>query len=247
MSTRRIFAAVFVSALALAAWPALKPAPRNGFDVEGFGRLPALEGGRVKPIDTFARNSLLMIRSKSTVRVDGRSLPATRWLLDSAFKPETSDTYAAFVVDDPEVLGLLGLAQGKTRYFAYWQLEPKREEVSRQAQAADAVPSGARSRFQSAVLALDHRMNVYERVKNTFMPSGRGDPAAELASFQALMSEAMSALKSGKASKKAAAMMGEIDARMRSYQFLAEAASFKSAPPHPGEPEEAWASFGEAV
>ncbi|MBI2387215.1 MAG: cytochrome c biogenesis protein CcsA [Elusimicrobia bacterium] len=247
MSARNLFAAVFVSGLVLAAWPAVKPAPRSGFDVEGFGRLPSLEGGRVKPIDSFARSTLLMIRSKQTVRVDGKALSATRWLLDSAFKPETSDTYAAFVVDDPEVLGLLGLAQGKGRYYAYWQLEPKREEISRQAQAADAVPSGARSRFQNAVLALDQRMSGYERIKNTFMPSGRGDPAAELASFQALMKEAMAALKSGKPSKKTAEMMGRLDGSMRGYQFLAEAAAFKSAPPKPGEPEEAWASFGEAV
>ena len=247
MSTRNLFAAVFASALLLAAWPAIKPAPRSDFDLEGFGRLPSLEGGRVKPIDTFARNTLLMIRSKSTVRVDGKSLSATRWLLDSAFKPETSDTYAAFVVDDPEVLGLVGLAQGKGRYFAYWQLEPKRDEINRQAQAADAVPSGARSRFQNAVLALDQRMTTYERVKNTFMPSGRGDPAAELASFQSLMTEAMGQLKSGKPSKKTAETMGRLDASMRGYQFLAEAAAFKTVPPRRGQPEEAWASFGEAV
>jgi ABC-type transport system involved in cytochrome c biogenesis permease subunit len=247
MSTRNLFAAVFASALFLAAWPAIKPAPRSDFDLEGFGRLPSLEGGRVKPIDTFARNTLLMIRSKSTVRVDGKSLSATRWLLDSAFKPETSDTYAAFVVDDPEVLGLVGLAQGKGRYFAYWQLEPKREEINRQAQAADAVPSGARSRFQNAVIALDQRMGVYEHIKNTFMPSGRGDPAAELASFQALMKEAMGQLKSGKPSKKAAEMMGRLDGSMRGYQFLAESAAFKAVPPRRGEPDEAWASFGESV
>jgi ABC-type transport system involved in cytochrome c biogenesis permease subunit len=247
MSTRNVFSAVFAAGLVLAAWPAVAPAPKSAFDVEGFGRLPALEGGRVKPIDTFARNTLLMIRSKQSVRVDGKSLSATRWLLDSAFKPESADTYAAFVVDDPEVLGLLGLAQGKGRYFAYWQLEPKRDEVNRQAQAADAVPSGARSRFQNAVLALDARLNAYERVKNTFMPSGRGDPAAELASFQALMAEAMGALKGGKPSKKTGAMMGRLDEGMRGYQFLAEAAAFKSAPPRAGEPDEAWASFGEGV
>lgn len=247
MSSRRLFVAVFASALALAAWPAFAPAPKSDFNLEAFGRLPVLEGGRVKPIDTFARNSLLVIRSKQTVRVDGRSLTATRWLLDSAFKPESSDTYASFVVDDPEVLGLLGLEQGKGRYFAYWQLEPKRDEINRQAQLADALPSGGRSRFQESVLALDHRLNLYERVKNTFMPSGRGDPAAELASFQALMKEAMGTMKTGKPSKKAAATMGALDARMQGYQFLAEAAAFKTVPPRSGEPEEAWASFGEAM
>ncbi|MDP3541555.1 MAG: cytochrome c biogenesis protein CcsA [Elusimicrobiota bacterium] len=247
MTPRRIFSAVFVGALALAAWPAVAPAPKSDFDIEAFGRLPALEGGRIKPIDTFARNTLLIVRSKQTVRVDGRSLSATRWLLDAAFKPETADTYPSFVVDDPEVLGLLGLAQGKGRYFAYWQLEPRRDEINKQAQSADAVPSGARSRFQTAVLALETRMSLYERVKNTFMPSGRGDPSAELASFQALMRAAMEALRSGQASKGAAEMMAALDARMRAYQFLAEAAAFKSVPPLKGEPDEAWASFGESM
>ncbi|MEQ1918755.1 MAG: cytochrome c biogenesis protein CcsA [Elusimicrobiota bacterium] len=247
MSSRKLFTGVFLASLALAAWPALAPAPRSDFNIEGFGRLPALEGGRVKPIDTFARNSLLVIRSKQTVRVDGRSLSATRWLLDTAFKPESSDTYAAFVVDDPEVLGLLGLEQGKGRYFAYWQLEPKRDEINRQAQAADAVPSGARSRFQTAVLALDQRLNLYERIKNTFMASGHGDPVTDLAFFQALMTQAMDSLKSGKPSKKVGAVMAELDGRMKSYQFLAEAAAFKAVPPLKGEPEESWASFGEAL
>jgi ABC-type transport system involved in cytochrome c biogenesis permease subunit len=247
MSPRRIFVAVFASALALAAWPAVAPAPRSDFDLEGFGRLPILEGGRVKPLDTYARNTLLVIRSKQTVRVDGRSLSATRWLADAAFKPESSDTYAAFVVDDPEVLGVLGLEQGKGRYFAYWQIEPKRDEINRQAQAADAAPSGSRSRFQTAVLALDQRLNLYERVKNTFMASGHGDPAMDITFFQSLMAQAMDSLKTGKPTKKAAAVMAELDGRMKSYQFLAEAEAFKALPPRPGNPDQAWLGFGEAV
>ena len=247
MSSRRPCLAVFLSALAFAAWPALAPAPKSSFDLEGFGRLPMLEGGRVKPIDTYARNALLVIRSKQTVRVDGRSLSATQWLLDEAFKPETSDTYASFVVDDPEVMGVLGLGQGKGRYFAYWQTEPKRDEINRQAQAADALPSGRRSRFQEAVIALDHRLNLYERVKYTFMASGRGDPAAELESFQSLMREAMGSMRMGKPTQKIAATLAALDVRMQGYQFLAEAAAFKPVPPRVGEPDESWASFGEAV
>ena len=92
MNIRRLQAAVFVGALALAAWPGAAPAPKSDFDFEGFSRLPVLEGGRVKPLDSFARNTLLYIRSKQTVLVDGKSLPATRWLLDAAFRPEAADT-----------------------------------------------------------------------------------------------------------------------------------------------------------
>ena len=247
MTSRRLPIAVFASAIALALWPAIAPAPKSDFSVEAFGRLPILEGGRVKPVDTFARSTLLVARSKQTVRVDGRSLSASQWLLDAAFKPESADTYASFVVDDPEVLGLLGLAQDKGRYFAYWQFEPKRDEINRQAQGAEDIPGGGRSRFQTAVIALDHRLYLYERVKNTFMPSGHGDPVAELASYQSLMGEAMAAMHSNKPTKKTTALMGELDARMRAYQFLAGAAAFKSVPPRPGESEESWASFGESM
>ncbi|MDA7757055.1 hypothetical protein N8920_04045, partial [Opitutales bacterium] len=36
------------------------------FDLEGFSRIPVLRGGRVKPIDSVARNALLVLRNKRT-------------------------------------------------------------------------------------------------------------------------------------------------------------------------------------
>lgn len=36
------------------------------FDLEGFSRIPVLRGGRVKPIDSVARNTLLVLRNKRT-------------------------------------------------------------------------------------------------------------------------------------------------------------------------------------
>ena len=46
----------------------------RGFDVSGFSNLPILEGGRVKPLDSLARNSLLVIHSRQGFRFDGRSV-----------------------------------------------------------------------------------------------------------------------------------------------------------------------------
>ncbi|MEK7388658.1 MAG: cytochrome c biogenesis protein CcsA [Elusimicrobiota bacterium] len=247
MNSRFLPGAVFAGALILAAWPALSPAPKTGFDVEAFGRLPILEGGRVKPLDTFARNSLLMIRSKQSVRVQGRSLPATRWLLDVALKPEASDEYRSFVIDDPEVLGVLGLDQRQGRYFSYAQLLAKRNEVGGQAQASQTVAATARTRFQRAVIDLDQRLSLYERIQNAFTPAGRGDPAAELAAFQAKLSEAMEVVQGGQRPKNAAALMGEIDAGLRRYATLAEASAFKILPPRSGEGEAAWAGLAESV
>ena len=245
MSDKRLQAAVFFGALFLAAWPALKPEPKSDFDLTAFARLPVLEGGRVKPLDSFARTSLLSIRSKQTVLVDGKSLSATQWLLDSAFKPESADTYPAFVVDDPEVLGLLGLPQGKSRYFPYWQIEPKRDEVQNQAASADKIESGRRSRFQTALLNLNDRLNLYERIKNTFMVSGQGDPVMELAALSALMPSAMRAFHSAKPSDKDVRTMRALSEMLQRYKFLEQSGAFKALPPLEGADE--WTNIGEAL
>jgi ABC-type transport system involved in cytochrome c biogenesis permease subunit len=247
MKTNRLQTAVFLGALALAAWPLAAPAPKSDFDLASFSRLPILEGGRVKPMDSFARSALLSMRGKQSVPVDGKAVPASRWLLDAAFKPEEADTYPVFVVDDPEVLGLLGLAQGKTRYFAYWQIEAKRDEITTQADAAARVDSGRRTRFQNALLALSERLTLYERVKNTFMVSGQGDPATEMAAFTALLPTALKAFHGKNPNERDRRVMKTLSDMLQRYSFLAQTAAFKAIPPKDGASDDEWTNTGEAL
>ena len=135
MKTPRIFWATCAAALAAAAWPLLAPGPKSDLPLAEFARLPVLEGGRVKPLDSFARNSLLIIRGTQTLPAEGKTFSAVEWVLDALFRPEAADTRKIFLIDDPDMLGLLGLEQ-KERRFAYWQLEPKRDEIGAQAQRA---------------------------------------------------------------------------------------------------------------
>ncbi len=51
-------------------WLPTKPA-QDEFDFAKFGKIPVLVGGRVKPIDTVARNSLLIIHGKQDLRLEG--------------------------------------------------------------------------------------------------------------------------------------------------------------------------------
>ena len=247
MKTKRLQTAVFLGSLTLAAWPAVAPAPKSDINFAAFARLPILEGGRVKPLDSFARSSLMSMRGKQYVPVDGKSISATRWLLDAAFKPEAADTYPSFVVDDPEVLGLLDLASGKTRYFAYWQIESKRDEIQNQAAAADQIESGRRSRFQNALLALNGRLSLYERIKNTFMLSGQGDPSREMAELTGLLPGAMSAFHAKKPTDKDRRAMKALSELLRRFHFLAQVAAFKALPPQEGVPADAWMNTGEAL
>ena len=207
---RAVYWAAFAAALACASWPLLAPEPKSDLPLAEFSRLPALEGGRVKPLDSFARNSLLLIRGTQTLPVDGKTLSATEWLLDVMFRPEAADTRKVFVIDDPDVLGLLGLQQDRERRFAYWQIEPKRDEVGAQAQRAEKLDAGRRSRFQTNVIALSRRLDLYEQIKNTIMISGSDDPAQELAVFSEILPHALRAvhgLKTASAQDKAAMKM----------------------------------------
>src|SRR5688572_1323444 len=103
---------LLVTLLTIVALAATLRAPRNSdeYDVTGFSRLPTLVNGRVKPLDTVARTSLLMLQGRQTVRsFEGRSLTPSEWLLDVLFRPEKANTYPVFEIVHPEVLALFDL------------------------------------------------------------------------------------------------------------------------------------------
>ena len=101
-----------------------KPAP--GFDVEGFGQLPVLVGGRVMPMDSLARLSLALMNHHGTfTAADGRTQPASRWLLDVFMMPRRADAAKVFEVASPDILALFGRQQAGGKYYQI-VLRPKR-------------------------------------------------------------------------------------------------------------------------
>ena len=212
------------AALALAAAGAalLPPAKVRGFDLESFESLPVLEGGRVKPIDSVARNSLLMIRGQQSFSHQGRVVGASEWLLDVMFRPDVAEGQPVFVINDPEVLGLIGRKQTADRYLPFSALSPHLEEIERQAMAAQQVDAKQRSRFQGAVLNLYTRLNLYYRLQNSVQLSTGAGLAAEI-----------------DARHDAAASQRQ--------QTQKELAVFRPLPPPAGQGADAWRTVGEAL
>jgi ABC-type transport system involved in cytochrome c biogenesis permease subunit len=205
------------------------PGPVRGFDVVGFGQLPVLEGGRVKPLDSIARNSLLVIRGQQSFRFDPdgdgpqgkRTVGADEWLLDVLFRPELADRQPIFVINDPDVLGLMGMRQTADRYFSFEQILPHVEEIQRQAMAADGKEAKLRSRYESAVVNLFERVYTYHRLKNTVQLAGGGGLAVEIG------------------------LRGASEALQR-QSAMVQLAYFRPLLPPPGQPD-AWRSTGEAL
>ncbi len=62
--------------------------PIDQMQLEEFGRLPVVYEGRVKPLDTVARNVLRTVSDRQTFRDEsGKSQPAIKWLLDVIVNP----------------------------------------------------------------------------------------------------------------------------------------------------------------
>ena len=81
-----------------------------------YGDIPIQENGRIKPLDTFARNHLLAMYSKRSLKTpalsknsDSGKLSAIDWFFDSALNPNGADKYKVFNIKNPEVVGSLGL------------------------------------------------------------------------------------------------------------------------------------------
>src|SRR5438552_5627268 len=93
---------------------------KDDFDLTTFGKIAVLVGGRIKPLDTVARNSLLIIHGKQELRLEGgRRLTAMQWLTDVLFNAPVADQYPVFIVQNAEVLGLFGWQQSDRKYFSF--------------------------------------------------------------------------------------------------------------------------------
>jgi ABC-type transport system involved in cytochrome c biogenesis permease subunit len=175
------------------------PRPAGEFDFAGFGRLPTLVNGRIKPLDTVARTSLLVLqgRQRLTAR-DGRAVNPEAWLLDVLYRPEEANALPAFEIVHPDVLTLFNLTPedgaGKKR-FTFSQLVKGLPELDRQAKLADAVESALRSSFQRAVIQLRDNVVLYESLGDSLVAPGVDDFLGSLTHFNETAPAGLAAVK----------------------------------------------------
>jgi len=191
----------------------------GGVDLVGFGKIPVLVGGRVKPLDTVARNSLLILQGRERVSSPEMSEPFVsspiEWLLDACFRPEKADTYPTFAIDNTELLSSLGKSDddlainytstpkkilavfgflpSRQRRFAFHDLAPFLKQIDEQGEQADKLESVQRSAYQTAVLNLRNALILYQRLKNSLRPDDAHDFSKEIATYVAAIPPAAEA------------------------------------------------------
>ena len=216
-------------------------------DLAKFGRIPVLVGGRVKPIDTVARNSLLIIHGKQTVRLaNGQQLNAMQWLTDTLLNARVADQYPEFTIQNAEVLGLFGWEQSNQKYFSFAEVSPFLKQIDEQGEQSEKLESVQRSAYQNAVLNLRNSLVLYQRLKNSAQPENAQDFAGELEAFEGSVPGAAKAARQRETGQNFdKPKLGNVAELIQRYEKLSEMAYILAVPPVA--PNGEWRSVGDSL
>jgi len=154
----------------------LKPANyESDFDLATFSELPVQVGGRIKPLDSVARNTLLILSGRQKVITpEGKKLSPIEWFADQTMRPELADTYRVFKIEFPDDLGFAGLAEAGQRYYSFNDLLPHFEELNRLSSEINPEPK-KRSPYENQIADLSEGLMLYHRIMHSLHPIGAPD------------------------------------------------------------------------
>ena len=179
--------------------PAVMPPEWSPAMIQAWETLPILDGGRVKPIYTFAYYELLRTRGMASLTVKftkedpvtgkkSRSYTPMAWLLDCLFHPEAAKQYFCFTVDDGEALRRVGLEPHplKRDQYSYNELVVARdrlaqmqEDVDRKKELAKANHTEPTFDYLDEMAAnLARNMGAFEAITQAMAPLRRALPIA---------------------------------------------------------------------
>ncbi len=140
------------------------------YNLNEFRQLPVSAHGRTKPIDTVARNSLMNISGRQSIRTNDGEITAIEWYIDLVTDPEGSEDLQIFRIDHPDLLSLLELDKEKRTRFSFSEMRPSFDEINRQSMMASELVPKKRDPFQRAVLVLNQRLMLYSSLTQLTNP-----------------------------------------------------------------------------
>ncbi|MBN2419793.1 MAG: hypothetical protein JXL81_10440, partial [Deltaproteobacteria bacterium] len=94
--------------------------------------LPIINQGRYKPFDSIARQALLELSGKSTIKDNGKKYTASQWLAETIFIPEHAVNFRIFLLENPEVADAIGLMSEMKRVrYSYNDISPHLDQLEK--------------------------------------------------------------------------------------------------------------------
>ena len=156
--------------------PRSQPWPREVVDLAKS--LPLQDGGRIKPLDTYAQFTLLRLNGKRTLETpQGERIGPTEWLLDVLLYPDGAADYESFLIQNAEVVQAIGVsAEGKRKRdrYSYNELAGGVARLFQLAKEYQAIEEKHRSSVQQQVFDLAGNVSSFLQLRG-FMEFARHD------------------------------------------------------------------------
>lgn len=162
-----------------------------------FFELPMQEGGRIKPLGSVARTSLLILSGRESVKSAREDfLSAEAFFLDLVFNPGQARKHPVFRVDHDQLKRFLGVFE---KYVSFEQLEPHLEALASRAEALPADPQ-LRDAFEAQLAKLVDSIELYRSLEGSILPQIQNLQGGDYESrFEAVVSSGVEALQAQEA------------------------------------------------
>jgi len=155
----------------IAGWWVAARGPSGGeYNLDAFGKLAVTHNGRVKPMESVARDALDKFRGRQTAKTEKGEKDPVRWYLDAVTQTNDWKKDQVFRIDHPGVLDALGLKDDGDKYYSFGQLEPHVDMIRRQAQRASELDRASRSLYQKQLLDLAIHLRDYHALRTVRVP-----------------------------------------------------------------------------
>lgn len=141
-------------------------APWSSSLVERTGAMAVQDGGRLKPVSTYAGFHLLRTLGKRSFSIETpegkRKLSPVEWMLDCMFRPELAEQYPVFLVNREEVVRRLHLPDqaDKRKKYSYAQIAEHWQEMTRSVREIRMLGETNLTEAQKEILALSRNFDV---------------------------------------------------------------------------------------
>lgn len=149
---------------------AICPLPQNikskgVASLESFKKIAIYDQGRIKPLDTYARNLMIQFSGKDSFNQKS----AIEWLAKLLFAPGNTREDQVFIINNSEVLTKLGIPTETNNQYSFSQIEPVLQKLTSLAQSANGIEENNRNIIGEGIIRLYQNIILYTNLANSFV------------------------------------------------------------------------------
>ncbi len=134
-------------------------------DFSNFEKIPVLDSGRLKPLDTFSRSLLTQFSGKDHYEKQ----EASAWLASLFFNPESTLNEKIFLINNPDIAVALGITPAQDRRYTPAQLQQNYRMLAQLQQAASKITEKERSLAENEIMRIFDNINLYADLSRSFI------------------------------------------------------------------------------